>query len=77
MFAKRRHVSIYIRYEWCNVTGGSACTSGSQKGSHVIEAIDPDNQCAIIRFSFGKNNTREELDYVIETLKNMMVPVPA
>ncbi|WP_417602797.1 cysteine desulfurase family protein [Owenweeksia hongkongensis] len=59
------------------VSGGSACTSGSQKGSHVIEAIDPDNQCAIIRFSFGKNNTREELDYVIETLKNMMVPVPA
>lgn len=59
------------------VSGGSACTSGSQKGSHVIEAIDPDNECAIIRFSFGKDNTREELDFVVETLKGMMVSVPA
>lgn len=57
------------------VSGGSACTSGSQKGSHVITAIDPDKDCAIIRFSFGKDNTTEELDYVVENLKKMMKPV--
>lgn len=57
------------------VSGGSACTSGSQQGSHVIKAIDPENDCSIIRFSFGKDNTREEIDYVIEVLKTMAVPV--
>lgn len=57
------------------VSGGSACTSGSQKGSHVITAIDPHKDCAIIRFSFGKDNTTEELDYVVENLKKMMKPV--
>ena len=57
------------------VSGGSACTSGSQKGSHVIQAIDPEIDCAIIRFSFGKDNTKEQLDYVVETLKTMMKPV--
>ena len=57
------------------VSGGSACTSGSQQGSHVIKAIDPENDCSIIRFSFGKDNTREEIDYVIGVLKTMAVPV--
>lgn len=55
------------------VSGGSACTSGSQQGSHVIRAIDPENKCAIIRFSFGKDNSREELDRVVTQLKSMMV----
>lgn len=59
------------------LSGGSACTSGSQKGSHVIEAIHPGRDAAIIRFSFGKDNTKEELDYVVETLKSMMKPVSA
>jgi len=50
-------------------SGGSACTSGAQKGSHVIEAIQPGKDLIPVRFSFSKYNTREEIDRVIEELK--------
>ncbi|HIP27476.1 MAG TPA: cysteine desulfurase, partial [Flavobacteriaceae bacterium] len=53
------------------VSGGSACQSGSNKGSHVLNTI-LDNEEALktsVRFSFSKYNTKEELDYVIEVLK--------
>ncbi len=52
-------------------SGGSACSSGSSKGSHVISAIDPENTDPIVRFSIGKNNTQEELDYVMDVLKEL------
>lgn len=50
------------------VSGGSACASGSSKGSHVIEALRPGIKYPVVRFSFGKDNTREELDTVLEIL---------
>ncbi len=50
---------------------GSACQSGSSKGSHVLaEILDyEDMQKPSIRFSFSIYNTKEELDYVINSLK--------
>lgn len=50
---------------------GSACQSGSSKGSHVLSQIlsDDDMQKPSLRFSFSKYNTTEEIDYVIEVLK--------
>ena len=56
------------------VSGGSACQSGSNKGSHVLNTI-LDNEEALktsVRFSFSKYNTKEELDYVIEVLKEIL-----
>lgn len=53
------------------VSGGSACTSGSDKGSHVIGAIKPESNSPIVRFSFGKDNTKEQVDTVIEALKQL------
>ena len=50
-------------------SGGSACTSGAQKGSHVIEAIHPGKELVPVRFSFSKHNTKEEIDRVIQELK--------
>jgi cysteine desulfurase len=50
-------------------SGGSACTSGAAKGSHVIEAIHPGKELVPVRFSFSKHNTREEIDLVIQELK--------
>ena len=50
-------------------SGGSACTSGAQKGSHVIQAIHPDMKLIPIRFSFSKHNTKEEIDLVVQELK--------
>lgn len=50
---------------------GSACQSGSDKGSHVLTEIlsEEDMKKPSLRFSFSKYNTEEELDYVISTLK--------
>lgn len=54
------------------VSSGSACSSGSLEPSHVLLAIGLSEERAhgTIRFSFGKENTEEEVDYVVETLKN-------
>ena len=50
---------------------GSACQSGSSKGSHVLSQILDDKglQKPSLRFSFSKYNTKEEVDYVIGVLK--------
>lgn len=50
---------------------GSACQSGSDKGSHVLTEILNETEAAkpSIRFSFSKYNTKEEIDYVIRVLK--------
>lgn len=50
---------------------GSACQSGSSKGSHVLNALLPDDELAkpSLRFSFSKYNTKEEIDYTIGVLK--------
>lgn len=53
-------------------SGGSACTSGANVGSHVIAAIKPDTDFVTVRFSFSKNNTKEEVDTVVEKLKEII-----
>jgi cysteine desulfurase len=53
-------------------SGGSACSSGAQQGSHVIAALNKGNDIATIRFSFCKHNTTKEIDKVISTLKELL-----
>jgi cysteine desulfurase len=53
------------------VSGGSACSSGASSGSHVIEALYPENNDVPIRFSFSRYNTREEVDEVIRKIKEL------
>ncbi len=53
-------------------SGGSACTSGADAGSHVIRAINNTPNLVTVRFSFSKNNTKEEVDTVVEKLKDMI-----
>lgn len=53
-------------------SGGSACTSGADAGSHVIRAINNNPNKVAVRFSFSKHNTKEEVDIVIEKLKEMI-----
>lgn len=55
-----------------SVSGGSACSSGSNVGSHVLAAIKHDPQRAAVRFSFGKQNTKAEVDFVIDALTRML-----
>jgi len=53
---------------------GSACQSGSSEGSHVLSEIQNDSQKKLpsVRFSFSHNNTKEEVDYLMETLKEFI-----
>lgn len=54
------------------VSSGSACSSGSLEPSHVLLALGLPEELAhgSIRFSFGKHNTIEEVDYAVETIKD-------
>ena len=52
-------------------SGGSACSSGSDVGSHVLTAIGANPERAAVRFSFSKNNTKEEIDFCVEKLGEM------
>jgi cysteine desulfurase len=53
-------------------SGGSACTSGVEQGSHVIRAINNNPNQITVRFSFSKHNTREEVDMVVGKLKDLI-----
>lgn len=57
-----------------SVSSGSACSSGSLDPSHVLLSIGVPIEVAhgSIRFSFGKENTVEEADYVVDTLKDII-----
>ena len=56
-----------------SASGGSACSSGSNIGSHVLTAIGADPEKPSIRFSFSKYNTKAEVDIVVEKLKDIFV----
>lgn len=53
------------------VSGGSACSSGTDIGSHVLNELQIDPDRANVRFSFGKYNTEEEIDYTVKTLADL------
>src|SRR6476469_168644 len=53
-------------------SGGSACTSGASAGSHVIRAINNNPNQVTVRFSFSVHNTKEEVDAVVEKLKELI-----
>jgi cysteine desulfurase len=58
-------------------SGGSACSSGAQQGSHVIAALLNANNTkgsdiATVRFSFSKHNTTSEIDKVVSILTTLL-----
>jgi cysteine desulfurase len=54
-----------------SVSGGSACSSGTNIGSHVLNGIQANPNRPAVRFSFSKYNSKEEIDYVITKLKEL------
>jgi cysteine desulfurase len=56
------------------VASGSACTSGALEPSHVLSAmgIDPALAQSSIRFGFGRSNTMEDVDYVVDVLPEII-----
>ena len=53
-------------------SGGSACTSGAEQGSHVIRAVNNNPNQVTVRFSFCKHNTKAEVDEVVAKLKELV-----
>jgi len=53
-------------------SSGSACSSGSNVGSHVLSALGKDPKRTAVRFSFSKFNTIEEIEYAIDQLKQFI-----
>ena len=83
-FTKSSYTILNVRFPYTNdmllfsldmagiaVSGGSACQSGSSKGSHVLAEIlnDIDADRTSVRFSFSKYTRKEEIDFVIDCLK--------
>lgn len=54
-----------------SASGGSACSSGTNIGSHVLTAIGTSPDRPAVRFSFSKYNTEDEIDYVIGKVKEI------
>jgi cysteine desulfurase len=54
-----------------SASGGSACSSGTDIGSHVLNAIGGNPSRPSVRFSFSKYNTREEVDYTVAKLREL------
>lgn len=54
-------------------SGGSACTSGAAKGSHVLEGIDAKMNRPNARFSFSRYTTKDEIDFALTQIKDVVL----
>jgi cysteine desulfurase len=53
-------------------SGGSACSSGADAGSHVMRALNKTDNYITVRFSFSKYNTKAEIDKAVDTLGTLL-----
>jgi len=68
---KSEMLVMLLDMEGICASGGSACSSGSQQGSHVIRALNRGKEQPSVRFSFSHLNTAEEIDYTLEKMKKI------
>ncbi|MCM1289241.1 MAG: cysteine desulfurase NifS [Corallococcus sp.] len=70
-FVEGEGILMLMDFHGVAVSSGSACSSGSLDPSHVLLAMGVPIEIShgSIRFSFGKNNTIEEVDYTVDALK--------
>jgi len=63
---------MYMDLKGISISGGSACSSGANQGSHVIKAIRGDHEGMAVRFSFSRYNTIQEVDQVLDAIKEIL-----
>ena len=54
------------------LSGGSACSSGSNKGSHVLAELPDQENYQSVRFSFSRYNSKEEVDYTLGKIRSII-----
>jgi cysteine desulfurase len=62
---------MHLDIQKISASGGSACSSGSSVGSHVLAALGADPHRQSVRFSFSKYNTMEEIDFVANKIADI------
>ncbi|RMG24567.1 MAG: aminotransferase class V-fold PLP-dependent enzyme, partial [Bacteroidetes bacterium] len=67
-------LTFHLDLAGISASGGSACSSGSNQGSHVLAGIGCSKARAMnsVRFSFGPQNTPEEIDYTVQKLREII-----
>lgn len=74
-FKTKKDVSMLLfnlDLEGVAISGGSACTSGSNKGSHVLKHIGTPMDQPAIRISFSTYNTKKEVDYLVHVFQKLL-----
>jgi cysteine desulfurase len=69
--ANRGMLLFHLDLEGISASGGSACSSGASVGSHVMRALQHPADRDVVRFSFSRFTTEEEIDYTLEKLKGL------
>jgi cysteine desulfurase len=73
-FVESESLLLELDLKGVSVSSGSACTSGTGEPSHVLLAMGiPHEICrGALRFSLGRENTKEEIDYILEILPKIV-----
>ena len=71
--SNRGMLLFHLDLEGISASGGSACSSGASVGSHVMRALQHPADRDVVRFSFSRFTTMEEIDYTLEKLKALYI----
>ena len=71
-FNKQEMLLFMLDLEGVACSGGSACSSGANVGSHVLKGMNADTTRSNVRFSFSRFTTKDEIDFAIEKIHKIM-----
>ena len=71
--SNRGMLLFHLDLEGISASGGSACSSGASVGSHVMRALQHPEDRDVVRFSFSRFTTMEDIDYTLGKLKALYI----